>query len=223
MENVIELREINKIYHTGEVSLHVLNNINLKIRHGEHISIMGASGSGKSTLLNMIGCLDRPTSGKIIIDGKDASKLNDNELAHIREKKIGFVFQFFYLIPNLDVLQNVELPMIFANRKDLKKRALELLKMVGLEKRLHHYPSQLSGGEQQRVAIARALANEPEIILADEPTGNLDSKSGKAIMDILYKLNKDGITLLIVTHENFIGGKAKRRIYLKDGQIIRGA
>jgi putative ABC transport system ATP-binding protein len=186
---------------------------------------MGPSGSGKSTILHMLGILDRPSKGKVIIDGVDVSKLDDDELAKIRREKIGFIFQFFYLIPSLTALKNVELPMTFlrGSVKDKEKKAKELLKMVGLEGRMTHRPSQLSGGESQRVAIARALANDPQIILADEPTGNLDSKSGKEIMEILQKLNKERkVTLIIVTHDSSIAKHAQRIISLKDGMIVKG-
>jgi putative ABC transport system ATP-binding protein len=224
MENLIELQNLEKEYDLGLVKLHVLRGINLKIKKSEIVAIMGPSGSGKSTMLHMLGCLDRPTKGKVIIDGVDVSKLNENELAKIRREKIGFIFQFFYLIPSLTALKNVELPMTFlGNIKDKEKKAKELLKMVGLEERMHHRPNQISGGESQRVAIARALANDPQIILADEPTGNLDSKSGKEIMEILTKLNKErGVTLILVTHDPLIARHAERIINLKDGMIVKG-
>jgi len=225
METAIELRDVEKEYDLGAIKLHVLKEIKLKVKKSDIVAIMGPSGSGKSTMLHMLGCLDRPTRGKVIIDGVDVSRLNDDELAKIRREKIGFIFQFFYLIPSLTALKNVELPMTFikSSAKDREKRAKELLKMVGLEDRMYHRPSQLSGGESQRVAIARALANNPQIILADEPTGNLDSKSGKEIMDILVKLNKErGVTLIIVTHDPSIARHAEKVINLKDGKIIKG-
>jgi putative ABC transport system ATP-binding protein len=225
METAIELRDVEKEYDLGAIKLHVLKEIKLKVKKSDIVAIMGPSGSGKSTMLHMLGCLDRPTRGKVIIDGVDVSRLNDDELAKIRREKIGFIFQFFYLIPSLTALKNVELPMTFikSSAKDREKRAKELLKMVGLEDRMYHRPSQLSGGESQRVAIARALANNPQIILADEPTGNLDSKSGKEIMDILVKLNKErGVTLIIVTHDSSIARHAEKVINLKDGKIIKG-
>jgi len=224
MKTLIELKNVYKIYKMGEEDFFALKDINLKIDKRERIAIMGPSGCGKSTLLNLIGCLDRPTKGKILIDGKDISKLNDNELAHIRGDKIGFVFQFFYLIPTLTALRNVMLPMSFSTlSKDRKEeRASELLKMVGLEKREDYLPHQMSGGERQRVAIARAMVNEPEIILADEPTGNLDSKSGEDTMKMLLRLNTENqVTLIIVTHDSFIASHAKKIIYLKDGSIIK--
>jgi putative ABC transport system ATP-binding protein len=225
MEIAIELRGIEKEYDLGTVKLKVLNDINLSIKKSEMVSIMGPSGSGKSTMLHMLGCLDRPTRGKVIIDGVDVSKLNDDELAKIRREKIGFIFQFFYLIPSLTALRNVELPMTFVkgSAKERERKAKELLKMVGLENRMSHRPSQLSGGESQRVAIARALANDPQIILADEPTGNLDSKSGKEIIEILKNLNKQRkVTLIIVTHDSSIARITEKIINLKDGKIIKG-
>jgi putative ABC transport system ATP-binding protein len=225
MKTLIELKKVNKVYQMGKVQIRALNNVNLRINKKEFTAIMGPSGSGKSTLLNMIGLLDRPTSGKVFLDGVETSKLADDELARIRNRKIGFVFQFFNLLPNLTALKNVELPMIFAgieqNRRE--KKAKELLKMVGLRKRISHKPTELSGGEIQRVAIARAMANNPEIILADEPTGNLDSKSGKEVMKVLAKLNKERkVTLVIVTHEKYIAEYAKRIIRIVDGRIVGG-
>lgn len=225
VENLVELRNVHKIYRLGETSVHALRGINLEIRRGESITIIGPSGCGKSTLLHLMGCLDRPTRGKVLIEGKDVSKLNDDELAFIRREKIGFVFQFFYLLPYFTAFENVCLPMVLAGvpEKERRKRGKEVLRLVGLEKRMNHKPSQLSGGERQRVAIARAMANNPEIILADEPTGNLDSKAGKEVMDCLFKLNKDkGVTLVIVTHDPYIASLAKRKIYLRDGKIVRG-
>jgi putative ABC transport system ATP-binding protein len=225
MENIIELKNIEKEYDLGPVKLKVLNGINLNIKKSGTVSIMGPSGSGKSTMLHMLGCLDRPTKGKVILDNIDVSKLSDDELAKIRRERIGFVFQFFYLIPSLTALKNVELPMTFVNgnAKEREKKAKELLKMVGLEDRMNHRPSQLSGGESQRVAIARALANDPQIILADEPTGNLDSKSGKEVMEILKNLNKQRkVTLIIVTHDPSIARITEKIINLKDGKIIKG-
>ncbi len=220
---VIECEKVSKVYDLGKVKVNALKNVSLKIKNKEFLSIMGPSGSGKSTLLHLIGCLDKPTSGTIKIDGKDVSKLNENELASIRRNKIGFVFQFFYLVPRLTALENVELPMIFANvnKKERKKRALELLKEVGLEKRANHKPNELSGGERQRVAIARALVNNPKIILADEPTGNLDSKTGKEIMELLRRLNKEGKTIVVVTHDKNIAKYGNRTIYIKDGKIVK--
>jgi len=222
MKTVIELNQVNKTYKMDEVEVHALNGVDLKIKEEEFMAIMGPSGSGKSTLLNMIGCLDRPTSGKIFLDGTDISKLNDSQLARVRGKKIGFVFQYFNLYPTLTAQGNVELPMMIVeeDKKVREKRALELLRIVGLEERAKHLPSQLSGGERQRVSIARALANEPSFILADEPTGNLDSKSGTEIMKIFVKLNKEGKTIVVVTHDMTIASHSGHIIRVKDGKII---
>ena len=222
--DLIRCVNVSKSYNPGtSAEVKAVKNVNLKIKSGERVAIMGPSGCGKSTLLHLIGCLDKPTKGKIFIDSRDTSKLSDEELAKIRREKIGFVFQFFYLFPTLTALENVMLPMMFmkGNVLEKKKKAKELLKLVGLEKRAHHYPLQLSGGERQRIAIARAMANDPEIILADEPTGNLDSKAGRDVMNFLTKLNEKGVTLVLVTHDKFIASHAKRIIKLKDGKIIK--
>jgi putative ABC transport system ATP-binding protein len=222
MASVIELDNVSKIYKMDEVTVPALNGVDLKIKSKEFVAIMGPSGSGKSTLLNMIGCLDRPSSGKVFLDGVDVSKLNDSELARIRGKKIGFVFQYFNLYPTLTAQGNVELPMMIAekDKKSRERRALELLKVVGLEQRAKHLPSQLSGGERQRVSIARALANEPSFVLADEPTGNLDSKSGGEVMKIFSKLNEQGKTVIVVTHDENIASHCKHIIKVRDGKII---
>ena len=219
---LIELRNVEKIYNEGkENEVRALKGVSLKIHEKDFIAIIGPSGSGKSTLLHMLGCLDKPTKGKVLIDGKDVSKMNDEDLARIRREKIGFIFQTFNLIPTLTALENVELPMKLNGKKasEARERAKELLKIVGLEKRLDHLPSQLSGGEQQRVAIARALANEPEIILADEPTGNLDSKKGFEIIKLMKKLNREGYTFVIVTHDLRIADFANKKIRIKDGKL----
>ena len=220
MDNIIELRDVCKDYGIGEARIRAVCEVNLKIKKSESIAIMGPSGSGKSTMLHLIGCLDRPTKGKILIDGVDVSRLDDNDLARLRREKIGFIFQFFNLIPSFTALENVELPMIFSRKPNRRKRAEELLKTVGLQNRMNHHPKELSGGETQRVSIARALANEPQIILADEPTGNLDSKSGKEIMELLKRLNKErGVTLLIITHDSSIARNAERIVKIVDGRI----
>ena len=225
MKPVIELDQVSKTYKMGDVEVQALKNVDLRIDKKEFVAITGPSGSGKSTLLHMVGCLDRPTEGKIILDGTDVSKLDDSELARLRGNKLGFVFQFFNLYPTLTALENVELPMMIIekNKDERKKRSLELLKIVGMEKRAEHLPSQLSGGERQRVAIARALANDPPLILADEPTGNLDSKIGGDIMKFLNMLQEnEGKTIVMVTHESDIAKYAERIIYLKDGEIVKG-
>ena len=225
MNNFIETKDVKKIYNRGKPNeLIVLRDIDLKIKKGELITVFGPSGSGKSTLLHIIGCLDRPTSGNVYIEGKNVSKLSDDELALIRRNKIGFVFQQFNLISALTALENVELPMRISgmNKGKCKKKAEELLNSVGLGERLNHFPRQLSGGEMQRVAIARALANEPDVILADEPTGNLDSKTGKEIVDLMIKLNKKGYTFIVVTHDISIAKYATRKINIKDGKILSG-
>lgn len=219
---VLEMQSVYKTYNMGKDNFNALSDINVKIKKGEFISIIGPSGSGKSTMLNMVGVLDRPSKGKIFIDGIDISMLNDNELATIRGKKIGFVFQTFNLVPRLTALENVMLPMWFADvDADTRVvRARELLKKVGLENKMDNLPNQLSGGERQRVAIARALANNPEVLLGDEPTGNLDSKTGETIIKILKDLNAEGNTLIIVTHDQHIAKQADRQIKLLDGKII---
>ena len=208
-----------------EVEVQALKSVDLKIKEEDFVAIMGPSGSGKSTLLHMIGLLDRPTSGKVYIDGTDISKLNDSGLARLRGEKIGFVFQFFNLLPTLNARENIRLPMLILerNRDEIESELSKLLKTVGLESRAKHLPSQLSGGERQRVAIARALANDPPLILADEPTGNLDSKTGEEIMGFLQKLQEEGkVTIVMVTHEADIAEFAKHAIYLKDGKIVKG-
>jgi putative ABC transport system ATP-binding protein len=222
MDKMISIKNLNKIYKTGSVEVHALKDINLDINYGEFIAIMGHSGSGKSTLMNILGCLDRPTSGKYLLDGIEIDKQSADELSLIRNKKIGFVFQAFNLIPRTNILRNVELPMIYAKVKSGQRRekALELLEKVGLGDRITHLPNELSGGQKQRVAIARALANNPPIILADEPTGNLDTKSSEEIMNIFRTLNKEGNSIILVTHEPEIADNADRVIVFKDGSII---
>ncbi len=221
MELIVRLENVSKIYTMDKVQVPALRGISLEIYRGEFVSIMGPSGSGKSTVMNLVGCLDKPTSGEVYLDGKKISKLSENRLAEMRRKKIGFVFQQFNLIPRLNALENVELPMWFAGVPKARRtsKASELLRAVGLEHRIKHRPAELSGGERQRVAIARALANSPEIILADEPTGNLDMKSGEGIMSLLQQLNAEGKTVLIVTHELEYARRAQRMIKLRDGLI----
>ncbi len=218
--SLIELRDVTKIYRMGKIEVRALNGISLSIARGELASIIGPSGSGKSTLLHIIGCLSRPTSGKYLFDGSDISRLNDNRLAEIRGKQIGFVFQEFNLLTRATALANVELPLIYSNGHNRRRRAVEALERVGLGHRIKHKPTELSGGEQQRVAIARALINYPPIILADEPTGNIDSASADEIVSILHDLNREGITVIVVTHNMEIAARTRRIIRLRDGKVI---
>jgi putative ABC transport system ATP-binding protein len=220
--SMISMKKIAKTYEMGEAMVHALKEINLEVEAGEFISIVGPSGSGKSTLMNLIGCLDRPSEGEYHLDGEKVSELNDDELAHIRNKKIGFVFQTFNLLPRTNCLHNVELPLLYSNvaRKEREKKALDLLRRVGLGERVYHNPNELSGGERQRVTIARALVNDPAIVLADEPTGNLDSKTGSEIMAIFTELNKEGKTIVLVTHERYIADYSHRIITLRDGEVV---
>ncbi|MBI5035129.1 MAG: ABC transporter ATP-binding protein [Chloroflexi bacterium] len=220
MSAVIEIRDVKKIYRMGDVEVPALDGVSLDIHQGEMVSIIGPSGSGKSTLMNIIGCLDTPTSGSYTLDGVDVSKMSDDEQAMIRNKKIGFVFQQFNLLPRTPAVDQVELPMVYAGTPDRKKRATAALESVGLGERIHHRPTELSGGQQQRVAIARALVNEPSILLADEPTGNLDSKAGREVMAIFQRLNRErGITIILVTHEPAIAAHTDRIIHIRDGNI----
>ncbi|MEB3338629.1 MAG: ABC transporter ATP-binding protein [Leptolyngbyaceae bacterium] len=218
---IIRLEDISKIYGSGDIEVKALTNINLIVEQGEYCAIMGASGSGKSTLMNIIGCLDRPTLGRYYLDGLDVAQLGDAELAHIRNLKLGFVFQQFHLLPQLTALENVMLPMIYASvpQEERRQRATEALTRVGLEHRLHNKPSQLSGGQQQRVAIARAIVNRPVLVLADEPTGALDSRTTQEVMGIFTELNASGITIVIVTHEPEVAKLTKRIIWFRDGQV----
>jgi putative ABC transport system ATP-binding protein len=217
---MIDLQNIVKIYKLGDIEVVALDNVTCLIEAGEMVSIMGPSGSGKSTLMNLIGCLDRPTSGQYLLDGKDVSNLDDDELAAIRNKKIGFVFQSFNLLPQATTVANVALPLIYSDVSNRHERALEALELVGMSQRAKHRPSEISGGEQQRVAIARALVNNPALILADEPTGNLDTQTSKGIMVLLQRLNSQGMTIVLVTHEDDIATYTNRTIYLRDGKII---
>lgn len=220
-KKIIELKNMTKVYVQGEAELKILQTINLNIFKGEFVAIKGPSGSGKSTLLHIIGLLDKPTSGKYLLEKQLIDKkTKPNTLAKLRLKKIGFVFQTFNLIPRISALANVELPMIYSKLENPKKKAKQLIKMVGLAERANHVPNKMSGGERQRIAIARALANNPEIILADEPTGNLDSKTGSQIINILKELNQKGKTIIVVTHDDEVARVAKRIIEIKDGRII---
>ena len=218
---VVDARDVTKVFTMGDVKVHALRGLSIQIAEGEVISIMGPSGSGKSTLMNILGCLDRPTSGEYYLDGESVASLNDDQLANIRNRKVGFVFQSFNLLPRATALANVELPLRYAhNGKNRRKRAKEALISVGLEDRMTHRPNELSGGQQQRVAIARALVNNPSIVMADEPTGNLDTTSGDEIMDLLLKLNKEhGTTLIIVTHDPEIAEQTQRIVQIRDGVV----
>src|SRR5436309_3344748 len=224
MDLVIKLQDVHKIYHTGEVDVHAVRGVSLDIRQGEFVALMGASGSGKSTMMNIIGCLDRPTRGTYFLDGTDVSALNRDELADIRNRKIGFVFQGFNLLSRTSALENVELPMLYtrqrANGESQRERALKALEVVGLSDRADHTPNQLSGGQQQRVAIARGLANHPALLLADEPTGNLDSRTSVEIMGVFQRLNDQGITLIMVTHELDIAQYTRRMVVMRDGKVV---
>ncbi len=224
MKSVIKLEEVHKVYHTGEVDVHAVRGVSVEIGLGEFVAVMGSSGSGKSTLMNMVGCLDRPTRGRYLLDGTDVSDLHRDELADIRNRKIGFIFQGFNLLSRTSALENVELPMFYQHRslsaREQRDRARQALATVGLADRADHHPNQLSGGQQQRVAIARALVNQPALLLADEPTGNLDSQTSIEIMGVFQKLNEQGITIVMVTHELDIARYTKRNVIMRDGQIV---
>ena len=221
MTKLIELKGINKTYKNGEQELRVLKDIDLEVEKGDFVAIMGPSGSGKSTLMNVIGLLDRPTSGDYFLEGQEVGNLSEKKLAHVRNEQIGFVFQQFFLLSKLNAFQNVELPLIYAGVHPAKRKEIaeQYLEKVELGSRMHHLPSELSGGQKQRVAIARALVNRPAIVLADEPTGALDTKTGEQIMDLLTKLNQEGKTIIMVTHEPEIASFANRRIVIRDGVI----
>lgn len=221
MKKLIDLKNVNKSYRNGDQELQVLKDIHLAVEEGEFVAIMGPSGSGKSTLMNIIGMLDRPTSGEYYLEGEEVAKLGEKKLAKVRNQQIGFVFQQLFLLSKLNALQNVELPLIYAGVSQFKRKALaeQYLKKVELEARMHHSPPELSGGQKQRVAIARALVNHPSIILADEPTGALDTKTGEQIMELLTELNREGKTIIMVTHEPEIAAFAKRQIVIRDGVI----
>ena len=224
MQPVVQLDNIQKVYTSGEVKVHAVRGVSARVLPGEFVALMGASGSGKSTLMNLLGCLDRPTSGKYLLDGVDVSGLNRDQLADIRNKKLGFVFQGFNLLSRTTALENTELPMLYGkrnlSRKAIHDRAMHCLDIVGLSKRADHFPSQLSGGQQQRAAIARALVNEPQVLLADEPTGNLDTKTSIEVMGVFQKLNNEGITIIMVTHELDIAHYCKRNLILRDGLLV---
>jgi len=217
---IIQLEDMTKTYYMGKVAVHALRGVSLTIARGEMVSIIGASGSGKSTLMNILGCLDKPTSGRYLFEGEDISRFNDNRLAEFRNRKLGFVFQDFNLLRRSTAISNVELPLVYSGIMQKKRRAVEALQRVGLEMRAGHKPTELSGGEQQRVAIARALINNPSLILADEPTGNLDTVSANGIVDLFKQLNQEGITIILVTHEMDIAACTQRTIRLRDGVII---
>ena len=222
VDSLISIRKIEKIYQMGDIEVPALRGVNLEIERGEFVAVMGASGSGKSTFMNIVGCLDRPTRGSYFLEGREVGSLSPDEWAYIRNHKIGFVFQGFNLLPRTTALENVELPMMYngLHGKGRRQRALEVLALVGLEDRMHHLPNQLSGGQQQRVAVARALVNRPALILADEPTGNLDSKTSAEIMELFQSLNaKEGITIVLVTHEADIAAYSKRQIHFRDGLV----
>lgn len=220
---MISVKNLKKTYFLGGEEVHALDDVSLSIKEYEFVAIIGQSGSGKSTFMNMLGCLDRPDSGEITLDGTDILKCKEKELSVIRNKKIGFIFQQFHLLPKLSALENVELPLIYQGMPTKKRRekAVKALKAVGLEKRMNHKPNQLSGGQQQRVAIARALVGEPSLILADEPTGNLDSRSGKEIMMLLHNLYEEGNTIVLITHDNNVAMEAPRQVQISDGKIIK--
>lgn len=221
-KSIVSMKNVQKVFSVGEILVHALRGVSFSIEQGEFISILGPSGSGKSTCMNMIGCLDRPTSGDILIDGVNTLDMNDKDLAYLRNETIGFVFQQYYLLPGLSILDNVMLPLRYQGVPfdERKRRAKEELEKVGLKDRLKHTPNELSGGQKQRVAIARALVTKPKLILADEPTGALDSETGHSVLDLFFAINRDGTTVVVVTHDIDIGAMARRSIHLKDGLIV---
>jgi len=223
-ENLIEIDSMTKVYGKGDIAVHALRGVDFRVKRGEFVAVMGPSGSGKSTLMNILGCLDRPTGGTYVLDGEDVSRLSKDKLAGVRNRQIGFVFQSYNLLPRLSAVKNVMLPLLYNGHKnladsDLQERAVVTLESVGLGDRVEHRPNELSGGQQQRVAIARALVNEPSIILADEPTGNLDTQSSEEILDLLHQLHDGGTTIVMVTHEPDLAEHAERVVSLRDGQI----
>lgn len=223
MENLIEIQDVFKIYPSAEDEVKALRGINITVGKGEFVAVVGSSGSGKSTMMNILGCLDVPTSGSYLLDGQDVSHFTDDELSEIRNKKIGFIFQGFHLIPGLSALENVELPLLYrgVSRHERREAAVEALTRMGLETRLHHRPNQMSGGQQQRVAIARAIVGKPPIILADEPTGNLDQKTGAEVMSLLKELHQEGKTIVLITHDQKVAACAQRIIEISDGQAVQ--
>ncbi len=219
-DELIHLESIDKVYGTGDGAVAALREFSLTVETGESLAVMGPSGSGKSTLMNILGCLDTPTSGRYWFAGQDVSRLNETELAHVRNRRIGFVFQQFQLLPKLSAWRNVELPLLYRNVRDRRSLALQALESVGLANRVDHRPSQLSGGQQQRVAIARALVTDPDLILADEPTGNLDTASSRDVLAVLHELNEQGRTIVIITHDPEVAPVAKRTVHMRDGRLV---
>jgi putative ABC transport system ATP-binding protein len=223
METLIQLDAITKVYGSGDAQVIALNHFSLTVAEGEMLAVMGPSGSGKSTLMNILGCLDTPTSGRYWFAGDDVSRLNETQLAHVRNRRIGFVFQQFHLLPKLSAWRNVELPLLYRDSRDRRSLALQALEQVGLNNRVNHRPTQLSGGQQQRVAIARALVTNPDLILADEPTGNLDTASSRDVLAVLRELNDQGRTIIIITHDPEVAPVAKRTVHLRDGRLVQEA
>jgi putative ABC transport system ATP-binding protein len=219
-DSLIQIESVTKVYGSGDAAVAALRDFSLSVAPGESVAVMGPSGSGKSTLMNILGCLDTPTSGRYWFAGQDVSRLNETQLAHVRNRRIGFVFQQFQLLPKLSAWRNVELPLLYRNVRDRRSLALQALEQVGLANRVNHRPNQLSGGQQQRVAIARALVTDPDLILADEPTGNLDSASSRDVLAVLHELNEQGRTIIIITHDPEVAPVAKRTVHMRDGQMV---